>query len=134
MTEPKGCPTPGACSCPPMTPDIIAKIEAETPYRCFHCDEVFSNEVEARNHFGVWEHDEPACKLARHEHGLMGYVRELEKRIASYQSESDPVSIAWYGRQAEHAQALVREEEKGYARGLRDGRSLANPKEPTDDR
>ena len=29
MTEPKGCQTPGACSCPPMTPDIIAKITAE---------------------------------------------------------------------------------------------------------
>ncbi len=33
-------------------------------WRCFHCDEVFTDEAEAREHFGADESKVPACRLS----------------------------------------------------------------------
>ncbi len=91
-------------------------------WRCFHCDEVFTSFKLAQTHFGLSECDTPACRLKSHEQHLVDYIRELENRIGQYQAEDSHVLRAIYSLEADHRQALIREEEKGYARGVKDMR------------
>lgn len=89
-------------------------------WRCFHCDEVFTRQQDALEHFGAWDGAEPACKLARSEQLLVGYIRELEGELQRWQRESHPLLLAIATQRSEHTEALQRAEEDGYARGLRD--------------
>jgi hypothetical protein len=93
-------------------------------WRCFHCDEVFRTQVDARNHFGSTEASDPACKIkAAGEFALLEALRNAEDELARYRNEdSDVLRVLWSTR-ADHAAALGREEEKGYARGVRDARA-----------
>lgn len=97
-------------------------------WRCFHCDEVFTDPEAAREHFGdlglsvgvvVW--DEPACKIDPREYRRM--KRELER----YQAEDADLHRQIEHLKSEHQQALMRAEEAGYDRGLRDGSKLWYP-------
>lgn len=89
-------------------------------WRCFHCDEVFTRQQDALEHFGAWGGAEPACKLARHEETLVVYIRELEGQLQRWQRDSHPVLLAIATLRSEQAAAMQRAEEAGYARGLRD--------------
>jgi hypothetical protein len=99
-------------------------------WRCFQCDEVFTDEACAKLHFGEYQDCTPICKV-----GAERY-RDLENQLASYRSESDAASKAFYALGAEHSQALIREEQRGYDKGLRDARHeeiwrwLAVPADP----
>jgi hypothetical protein len=84
-------------------------------WRCFHCDEVFQDETEARLHFGRSERQSPACQIDIAEY------RAMEQRMVSYNDEDSDMHRQIYRMQNDHAQALLRVEEKGYARGLADG-------------
>lgn len=97
----------------------------ENGWRCFHCDEVISSRVDAENHFGRHEGAEPACKIkAAGEFALLQALRNAEDELSRYRSEdSDIIRVLWSTR-ADHATALRREEEKGYARGLRDAQHV----------
>jgi hypothetical protein len=110
---------------------------AHKKWRCFHCDEVFTTEVDARNHFGRDEGCETACLIkGAGEFALLQALRNAEDEITRFRNEDSDVIRSMWAMQADHSTALRREEEKGYARGLKDARveaaSRAKP-EPTDD-
>jgi hypothetical protein len=99
----------------------VARPSDPKVWRCFHCDEVLTSEVDARAHFGSREGSEPACRIkAAGEFALLQALRNAEDELARYRNEDSDVLRAIWSMQADHAQALRREEEKGYARGLRD--------------
>jgi len=100
-------------------------------WRCFFCDEVFTRHEDALEHFGrddACEADAPACKIAAHEGHLIRYIRKLENELSRYMSEDSDVMRSIMTLEFEHKRALIREEEKGYARGLRDGMKVEVPK------
>lgn len=90
-------------------------------WRCFHCDETFSTIETAREHFGASQDAEPACKIDIAEY------RRLEDQQASCRAECCEEAKRYYAMQADHAQALIREEQKGYDKGLADGRVSPRP-------
>jgi hypothetical protein len=90
-------------------------------WRCFHCDDVFDNWGHARNHFGYTPADgAPVCKTER---STDSTVYHLKRRLESYQREDTELHRQIHSMRSAHAAALQEEEEKGYARGLRDGRN-----------
>lgn len=97
-------------------------------WRCFHCDQVFITEHEARLHFGATEDQQPACLIAA-ERGLLAQYRRLEEELAQLRwkmlEEDTEAARAHYGHMARHSAALVKAEEIGYEKGLADGRALA---------
>lgn len=96
-------------------------------WRCFHCDEVFRSPAEARLHFGADQGHDPICKLRMPgEYHLLNILRDQEQQLERYRAEDSEVMRAMHSMHADHAAALRGEEEKGYARGLRD----ANHVEP----
>lgn len=101
----------------------IYDLATEKDWRCFHCDAVFHTQIEARNHFGSTEDSEPACRIkAPGEWNLLQALRNAEDQLARYRSEDSDILRAMWSMQSDHAQALRREEEKGYSRGLADAR------------
>lgn len=103
-------------------------------WRCFHCDEVFTTEVDARNHFGRDEGSTAACVIkAPGEFALLQALRNAEDELARYRSEDSDVLRAMWSMTSDHAVALRREEEKGYARALRDTNYKESPDETNAD-
>lgn len=96
-----------------------------TEWRCFFCDEVFTDRAAASEHFGVSLDSEPLCKISAEEGGIAGKLREFEEQLIPYRLEDSVTERRMLAMQAEHATALRREEEKGYSRGLADGIGLA---------
>jgi hypothetical protein len=93
-------------------------------WRCFHCDEVLRTPVDARNHFGNTHGSEAACLIkAPGEFAMLQALRNAEDELARYRSEDSDVLRAMWSAQSDHAAALRREEEKGYARGLEDAKA-----------
>lgn len=92
-------------------------------WRCFHCDEVFTNYEAAAAHFGVQIDscaDEVACKLTTQEKTLVEMLREAQAELRRYHQEDTEQFRMFYALGASHGTALRQEEEKGYQRGLRD--------------
>lgn len=89
-------------------------------WRCFHCGDVFRREVDAAEHFGGSLLDMAACQIKGHEHHLIAIIREQEQQLAKYRNEDGKILRAMEGMRFEHAEALRREEEVGYNRGVRD--------------
>lgn len=87
-------------------------------WTCFHCGENFpgtlAGQKAAQLHFGTWISDEPKCQISAHR------VRTMEAALRRYREEDTDLHREIARLQSEHAIALRREEEKGYARGLRD--------------
>lgn len=102
-------------------------------WRCFFCDEVFKSFATAAEHFGcddACEADVPACKIAAHEGHLVRYIRKLEKELRRHMTEDSDVMRSIMALEVNHRQALIRAEEEGYGRGLRDGMALGTSSEP----
>ncbi len=111
---------PASIACDEVGPEPVR-------WRCFHCDEAFtaSQERWAREHFGRDETAEPVCLIRTSGEGaLLSALREAEDQLASYRAEDGAILKAMWAMQSDHRRALVREEELGYERGLRDGRAL----------
>jgi hypothetical protein len=89
-------------------------------WRCFHCNTLFTNPKHAAEHFGAHEGATPACKLSNSEGHLVTYIRKLEAELEVHRREDSDVLRAMYAKEAEHREALVRAEEKGYNRGVLD--------------
>lgn len=90
-------------------------------WRCFHCGDLFVVEIDARNHFGATQDAEPACKIKMAgEFALLTALRNAEELLASRQSDDTDTIRAMHSMQADHATALRREEERGFARGVAD--------------
>lgn len=97
-------------------------------WRCFHCGETFTRKQErwAREHFGRDSSAEPVCLIRTAGEGaLLAALRKAEDELAGYRAEDGEILRAMYAMQADHRQALVREEEKGFERGVKD--ALENP-------
>jgi hypothetical protein len=105
--------------------------EPRAEWRCFHCGETFTEEAAAEEHFGRSERQEPVCKIDAAEY------RAMEERMRRYNDEDSDLHRQIYRMQSEHQVALRREEEAGYAKGLRDGRqeprAVIAESEPSDD-
>lgn len=84
------------------------------PWKCFHCGEVFETPVEAGMHFGESETEKPACQFTTEE------VRELQKMLHRYMDEDTDLHREIHRLHADMNAAVMRAEEEGYARGLRD--------------
>lgn len=104
-------------------------------WRCYFCDEVFTTPGEAGDHFGASLTDKPGCLIdyrvqveagttTQRGRGLLMALRRAEAELARYREEDTDLHRAMHRMESEHRQALLREEEKGYARGLRDGVNL----------
>lgn len=94
-------------------------------WRCFHCGETFTLAQErlAREHFGSTGNDEPVCIIrSAGEDALLRALRNAQDELSRYRAEdSDLMRVLW-SMQADHRAALLREEERGYARGLHDAK------------
>lgn len=88
----------------------------ENTWRCFHCDEVFTDRKCAALHFGTgWPVDTiPLCKIDAEK------VREMEKELAKYRAEDTELHRQIARLETQHAFELRTAEEKGYERGLKD--------------
>lgn len=85
-----------------------------TEWRCFHCDEIFTDPKDARLHFGDDCMSTAACQID------VAAVREMEIQLARYRSEDSDKDRDMYRMQAEHTIAMREAEEKGYRSGLID--------------
>ena len=97
-------------------------------WRCFHCGETFTKAQErwAREHFGDDQDDLPVCQMRLPgEHHLLTALRKAHRELKRYRSEDSDLMRAIYAMKADHAAALRREEERGYEKGLADGRAAA---------
>lgn len=100
-------------------------------WRCFHCDATFTlaQRKWAAEHFGRAEDAEPVCLIrTAGETALLSALRKAEDELVGYRAEDSLILRAMCSMQADHAQALKREEERGYAKGLADARHPAPPK------
>lgn len=97
--------------------------EART-WRCFHCDDVFTDRRAAALHFGADEGRTPACQIKASEGGLVRALREAEdecERVhTQLHGESADGLNAMRNNLGRHRTALIAQEELGYERGLRD--------------
>lgn len=84
-------------------------------WRCFHCDESFTDREAAALHFGTREHHQPACTIDIAEY------RRAEAENQRYREEDSDLHREMYALRAQHQVELRRAEEAGYARGLKDG-------------
>lgn len=91
-------------------------------WTCFHCGEhfpsTFKGQQSARIHFGDSPIEQPACLIDARA------FRAMQDLLKRYQSEDTELHREIFRMRAQHATALRDEEEKGYSRGLREGRAL----------
>lgn len=87
-------------------------------WRCFHCDGLFSSVRTAREHFGDWPADTPACVMSAAEGGLLGRVRKAEELLDRYRSEDSDKDRQMAAMVADQASALTRAMDRGYDRGV----------------
>jgi hypothetical protein len=102
--------------------------------RCFHCGETFTRPQErwAREHFGDDQFDLPICQMRLPgEHFLLTALRKAQRELRTYRAEDSDMMRAIYAMRADHAQALRREEERGYEKGVSDARA-EGPAPPPD--
>ena len=95
-------------------------------WRCFHCGATFTKAQErwAREHFGDDQDATPVCHIRlAGEAALITLLRKQERELARYRAEDSNTLRALWSMQADHRTALKREEEAGYAKGLRDAQA-----------
>ena len=83
-------------------------------WTCFHCDETFTDEEKAAEHFGTRLHHDPACQID------ITKFREMEGYVAKARDEDTETDRAMYAMRNKHSLELTRAEELGYSRGVRD--------------
>ena len=93
--------------------------EAAHSWRCFHCDEVFTTVEAAGEHFGPNCICSPACQIDIAEY------RRMEEVHARHVAEDSEMGRKFHGMRADHMRDLIAEEQKGYDKGLADGRKEA---------
>lgn len=105
--------------------DGLSKFSRPTGWRCFHCDEVFYTEQDARLHFGMDQCSDPACKIKMGaEKSLLVALRraetELQDAWAAIHNETTEAAKAYYAQQSRHGEQLRAAEELGFERGIKD--------------
>lgn len=97
----------------------VTQQAAKTKWRCFHCDQTFTDRDAAAVHFGTSERHQPMCSISSNEY------REMERRMEQYNAEDAEIHREMYRQRNEHIQALRRAEEIGYAKGVAESSDLA---------
>ena len=95
---------------------------------CFHCGERFTTIGGARDHFGATQEATPGCLIRVQygdERGLQMELRKAEQELARYRAEDSDKDRQHYSMQVDHARALIDAEQRGYDKGLKDGREEA---------
>lgn len=98
--------------------EAVLILREKEGWRCFHCDEVFHSTDEAREHFGDTPCSTPLCQVD------LEQIRDLENQLRLYRDEDTDLHRKIASMETQHTIDLMRAEEQGYARGLRDGRTL----------
>ena len=108
---------------PPVMVDEEHYARPSHGWTCFHCGETFTTIGAARDHFGADQIADPACRIKiGEERGLVMALRRAEAELGRYRCEDSDADRAMAALRSDHVQALIREEEAGYARGVRDAR------------
>lgn len=93
-------------------------------WTCFHCGETFTTRGGARDHFGMEQSADPACRIKiGEERGLVMALRRAEGLLARYKVAEGDIDRQHYAFLAAHDVARKDAEEAGYAKGLADGRA-----------
>ncbi|NTA80787.1 hypothetical protein G6L13_09845 [Agrobacterium tumefaciens] len=103
----------------------LSKFSRPMGWRCFHCDEVFYTEQDARLHFGMDQCSDPACKIKMGaEKSLLVALRRAENELqdawAAIHNENTEAAKAYYAQQSRHGEQLRAAEELGFERGTKD--------------
>ena len=96
-------------------------------WRCFHCGDAFTKAQvkHARDHFGRDCSQEPVCLIrTAGEDALLRALRDAQDELEGYRAEDTNLMRAMCAMASDHASALRSEEERGYAKGLRDANHL----------
>ncbi|HEX9392169.1 MAG TPA: hypothetical protein VF928_12725 [Usitatibacteraceae bacterium] len=94
-------------------------------WTCFFCGETFRQPETAREHFGATQFATAACRIkAGEEHGLVVALRKAEAELERYHDEDSDADRAMSKLRSDHTLELRRQEELGYARGLKDGMAV----------
>ena len=107
-----------------MTEEKDTYTPPEHGWTCFHCGETFHHENPARAHFGALPDAVPGClmRMQPGEHGLLRKVRSMERELAevTYKlHEQDSETDRYLANiKSEHASAVQRAEEAGFAKGI----------------
>lgn len=109
----------------PFPPSSASEANDDGPWRCFYCDEVFTSEQDAEEHFGAQRGSLAGCQLKGHEHGLLRIVREQEEELAQHRSENTEFIRTMETLKSEQADEVRRAEELGYGRAVREMQRLA---------
>lgn len=102
-------------------------------WQCFHCSEVFTTVGGARDHFGATQDAIPGCMLKVEqgaERGLLMALRKAEQDAAEAWSlihnEGTEAAKSIQSQLSRHLIQLRTAEERGYEKGLADGRALGS--------
>jgi phage terminase large subunit GpA-like protein len=82
---------------------------AQPEWRCFHCDEVFTDKAEAEQHFGYEEgmaQSVPVCLLTKEE---IAELRDLERQNAALHRENERLendARLWYESEADRVRRI----------------------------
>ncbi len=84
--------------------DREAHAEAlKAQWRCFHCDEVFTDKAEALEHFGADESKDPACRITADD---VKRVRELESDVDLWQRRALSAEMEAEGLAGCHSETM----------------------------
>lgn len=110
-------------------------MSTEHGWVCYHCGEhfpgTFAGQRAAQEHFGAPPDGIPGCRLRMRtgEKSLLRRIRWLERQLSELRvrvvCEDTEKDREIQTMVALHTQALRAEEEKGYARGVKDARNKA---------
>lgn len=107
--------------------ELVTQYLPEGPWRCFHCDELFTQHWTARDHFGHDEGATPACKIKAGEIGIVEALRRAERDAGdawfALQNESSTTAKAFRAMQGRHQSQLTAMEQLGYERGPSDAKA-----------
>jgi hypothetical protein len=109
---------------PAAGPDDATVEQPDDEWRCFHCDEVFTDHIAAATHFGGHCMSLAACQIKAEEGGLVELIRKQEAELDRHRSEDTASYREFYSLGADHSTKLREAEEAGYEKGLADGRAL----------
>jgi hypothetical protein len=107
----------------PVHPSVSVAQGGEE-WRCFHCGEVFTDREAAALHFGDYgprSYTDAHCLIDAPK------LRDMEFQLQRYQEEDGPIHRLMHRQAGEHTQALIRAEEAGYAKALKDTNYSASP-------
>jgi hypothetical protein len=112
---------------------VSARSDRAVRWRCFHCDATFTTaeHQDARLHFGSDAAQLPACQMRLPgEHHLLRLLRDYELELAERRHEDTALHRALQAMSADHAVALRRAEEEGYAKAVADMKAQGLCPEP----